>query len=55
MTEQEYKELQERFSKKLDGQIFGGWKIVQAYKDGILSCKSILKNYFENKNGRSQK
>ena len=47
MTEQEYKELQERFSKKLNGQIYGGWKIEKAYKDGIFACKSILKNYFE--------
>lgn len=47
MTEFEYRILQDRFSAKLtNNKTYTGNKKV-AYDDGILACKSILKEIFE--------
>ena len=50
MTKKEYETLQDRFSKKLDRHPYTGNK-GQAYKEGVLACKSILKEVFERLDG----
>lgn len=48
LTEWEYKELQDSFTKKLKND---GSKSSQSYNEGILACKSILsKEYKRNIN-----
>lgn len=47
MTELEYHFLQDRFSAKLkNNRTYTGNKKA-AYDDGVLACKSILKEIFE--------
>lgn len=46
MTKQDYDELQERMSRKLKKQWYNTNKET-AYNEGILTCKSILKEIFE--------
>ena len=49
MTEAEYWELQKRLTKKIENnpyRRFGGYKREESYKEGILSAKSILSDYY---------
>lgn len=43
LNEQEYKELQFRFSRKMKHE---GNKSSHAYNEGILACKSILSELY---------
>lgn len=53
LTEWEYKELQDSFTKKLKND---GSKSSQSYNEGILACKSILsKEYKRNINIKLKK
>lgn len=53
LTEWEYKELQDSFTKKLKND---GSKSSQSYNEGILTCKSILsKKYQRNINIKLKK
>lgn len=47
MTLQEYKMLQDRFSAKLKNHNGRSTNRESEYNDGILACKSILKEIFE--------
>ena len=47
MTQNEYNILQERFSAKLRNRYTYSSNRNEAYKDGVLACKSILKEIFE--------
>jgi hypothetical protein len=44
LTEWEYKELQDSFTKKLKND---GSKSSQSYNEGILACKSILSKEYK--------
>lgn len=47
MTEAMYRDIQERFSKKLIGNKSGLCTNKEAaYNDGVLACKSILKEIY---------
>lgn len=50
MTEKEYRELQDRLTKKLQERSRFGYtgNKRQAYEDGILACKSILSDFYHN-------
>lgn len=47
MTQKEYDELQELFSKKIKKNPSNR---EEEYNNAILSCKSILKNFYKQKN-----
>lgn len=47
MSEFEYQGLQERFSAKLKNHRGYASSKEEAYNEGILACKSILKELFE--------
>ena len=47
LNEQEYNDLQSRFSRKLKHE---GNKSYNAYNEGILACKSILSELYSHNN-----
>ena len=49
MTQSEYKELQERFTKKVENMENLDSKSMSAFMDGVKACKSILHSFYENK------
>ncbi|MCI8585535.1 MAG: hypothetical protein HFI92_06490 [Lachnospiraceae bacterium] len=55
MNREKYEYIQSRFSAKLKGYPYPNNK-ESAYNDGILACKSILKEVFERelRSGESQ-
>ena len=46
MDRREYEYLQERFSKLLAKEPYNGGNKIEAYRCGILACKSALKDVF---------
>jgi hypothetical protein len=50
MTEKEYRELQDRLTKKLEERSRFGYtgNKRKVYEDGILACKSILSDFYHN-------
>lgn len=52
MTNYEYRELQERFTAKLKNHQGYSTQKETAYNDGVLACKSILKDVFKHQQNR---
>lgn len=54
MTKQEYEYIQDRFTKKLYDSIYRnsvGYNKEEAYREGVLACKSVLSEIFHQNNG----
>jgi hypothetical protein len=49
MNETTYKELQKRFTNKLNNTDLTG-KRKEGYEEGILACKSILREIYQKEN-----
>ena len=47
MKRDEYEAIQARFSKKLLDKDYYGTKKEEAYNNGILACKSMLKDHMK--------
>ena len=54
MTREEYKELQELFTKKINQCEYLSGNKSGAYREGVLACKSILKTVYEESNKRHE-
>lgn len=54
MTNYEYRELQARFTAKLKNHQGYSTQKETAYNDGVLACKSILKDIFKHQQNREE-